>query len=235
VSWSLANTNVNGAQPVSGGGGVTSLACTFPNSVTAGDFVAVQGSQLACTSGTCSDNKNAGNYTAILTDIVDPNGVVGYLWYSLPAAGGTSFTATTVCTTGSYPSMCIAEFSFTSGATVALDGSAKASGTSAAPASGTVSVAGTDLLLGALVTESSTQPTAGSGFTIAFSNAQIGGDSVAGGLEYKLNVTTGQTVTMSITSSDWGIIGASFSATGGGASYFPRAPFPGIPPALLAT
>jgi hypothetical protein len=215
MSWSLIQTATAGQV----GSGNTSVAAAFSSSVTAGDLVVVGFIGYGSSPGSVTDS--AGN--TYLQAAYQGGSNWAAVYYSLVKTGGV-LTVTGTSVASSILSIGAQEWSFASGATISLDGTAaKASGSVLAAGSlGPVNVSGNDLLITSMSNSgtNTVSYTAGSGFTLAY-DAHAAWNLQPIGSLYAANVTTSQTPTWTLSTAEyWVGAAATFSELVPGALTF---------------
>ena len=97
----------------------------------------------------------------------DHNDVLA-IWWCIPTTGGSGLQVTVTPSASSYMDVCIAEYSYTPGATISVESTNGSSASSNAATSGNLTLTGSDLVFCAVDLDASVVPTAGSGFVIRY-------------------------------------------------------------------
>lgn len=182
-TWGSAPVQAKGAQST---GSVSSLSVTLPTSVTKGNLILVYVPVFGTPTGVTDSQGNT--YTQ---DTPTPGGTTrSYIYRTIPSASG----PLTVTVSGSsiYVNIYVEEWA-TNGGTVSVDGTPRvATGTSATPAAGSITLGGNDLVASCVALSANPGTvTPGSGFTLGYNGAYISGSTEGGASEYRSNLTAG--------------------------------------------
>ena len=224
MSWTKAQATVGATTSA---GNAASLPVTLGSSVTAGNLIVVYVTNTYVgstpSSFTMTDNKTGNIYSLAATcNQVPYSGYIttSAIYYSVVTAGGSSFTVTATPAQTSAIGLAIEEWSFTTGATITAEStnnSSSLSGTSLT--SGNLTLTGSDLIaaIASILNPSGTGAaitfTAGSGFSLGYSNYWLSTYAIA--TESQPNIATSPlaaTLTQSRTN-PWLVLGVAFKAT----------------------
>lgn len=220
--WSIVSGNNTGTIV----GVSASASHTFPNPVTAGDFLVVglvcnQTSPPTSIAVTDSVGGNTWNRAVTYVGTVTPENRQE-IWYCTVTNGGSSFAITVTPNVSSYITFGMVDYQ-TPGYTVTLEpsGGTATGGTGSNPTAGPLTITGTDLVVGFAGNNDAASITANAGFTLEYNG--LNGADESGAYEDQLNVASGPITAGFTTAGNCDMVAAAFLATasGGGGGPFP--------------
>ena len=205
MSW--AHVSGSGAQVTTGS--QATLSATFPGTIAAGDLIVVSVAWYGTSIPSVTDSINAANY--VYAGPSASSQQVG-TWYYTASSGGSGFSVTVNGNGSQFMSMAIDAYTFTSGFLAIVESNLYSSGSGLTASSSSLPVSSSDLIYAACIENGSAGTvTAGTGFTLRYSGAFVGGTAFGIASEDYVNESSPIAPSFGFTNSiPWGVNAVAF-------------------------